>query len=235
MQKLLKGIDKFKREGFEAHRELFRGLEKDQNPHTLFISCSDSRIDSHLITGSLPGELFIIRNIANIVPPYRDTTEYVATRSAIEYATLLLRVENIIVCGHSNCGGCYASLNPSELSEKLTHTRKWLELANPVKDKVVKEISEDCPEERERMMELTNVIEQLKNLMTYPYIKERVAAGELALFGMYYIIETGEVFVYDKDSGEFLETEYLPKAKSCDKQSLLCPHDFSKTKCCRVK
>lgn len=204
MLKLLEGIVKFRRGDFEAHRELFKVLKEGQKPHTLFISCSDSRVDPNMITGTLPGELFIIRNIANIVPPYRDTAEYVATTSAIEYSVLFLGVENIIVCGHSNCGGCAASFNDSEYLDHLPHTRKWLELTHPVRDRVLKEITDDEPEAREWMMEQVNVVEQLKHLMTYPYIHQKVASGQLKLSGWHYIIETGEVFIYDKDAGEFL-------------------------------
>lgn len=203
MQKLLDGIIKFRKEDFEAHRKLFRELKGGQNPHTLFISCSDSRIDPNMITGTKPGELFIIRNIANIVPHYRDTAEYVATTSAIEYAVLMLGVENIIICGHSNCGGCAASLNPPEQLEQLPHTRKWLELIKPVRNRVLKEFSSDEPEAREWMMEQGNVVQQLKHLMSYPYIYERVAKGKMKISGWHYIIETGEVFIYDKDAGEF--------------------------------
>lgn len=203
MLKLLEGIVKFRKGDFEAHRELFRGLKKGQKPHTLFIACSDSRVDPNMITGTLPGELFIIRNIANIVPPDRDTDEYVATTSAIEYAVLLLGVENIIVCGHSNCGGCAACLNSSEQLELLPHTRKWLELIHPVRDRVLLEIMDNEPEAREWMMEQTNVVEQLKHVMTYSYIQQKVAAGKLKLSGWHYIIETGEVFIYDNEVGEF--------------------------------
>jgi carbonic anhydrase len=213
MQKLVEGIVKFTKKDFEKHRELFKELKDRQKPHTLFISCSDSRIDSHLITGSLPGELFVIRNVANLVPPFRDTTEYVATRSAIEYAVLVLGVESIIVCGHSNCGGCYVSLNPSKLPENLIHTKKWLELANPVRDRVLQEIPEEDPAAREWMMEQANVVEQLKHLTTYPYIRERVAAGKLTLTALYYIIETGEIFVYDKDTGTFKEPDVTTDKK----------------------
>lgn len=204
MKKLLEGIVKFRQGDFEAHKELFMGLKKGQNPHTLFISCSDSRIDPNMITGTLPGELFIIRNIANIVPPYRETAEYVATTSAIEYAVLNLEVENIIVCGHSNCGGCAACLNPIETLDDLPHTKKWLELSYPVRDKVMCEVGEEYPEIREWMMEQGNVVEQLKHLLSYPYISERVKAGALKLSGWHYIIETGEIFIYNKDSQEFL-------------------------------
>lgn len=204
MLKLLEGIVKFRKEDFETHKELFGELKGTQKPHTLFISCSDSRIDPNMITGTLPGELFIIRNIANIVPPCRDTEEYVATTSAIEYAVLMLGVENIVICGHSNCGGCSVSLNSSEELNELPHTRKWLELIDPVRDRVCREIPESEPKAREWMMEQGNVVEQLKHLMTYSYIREKVFAGELKLSGWYYIIETGEVFIYDRDRGEFL-------------------------------
>lgn len=204
MQKLLEGLVKFRSNDFEAHKELFRGLKKEQNPHTLFITCSDSRVDPNMITRTLPGELFIIRNIANLVPPYRDTMEFVATTSAIEYAVLSLHVENIIVCGHSNCGGCAACLQPEGTMQNLPHTQKWLELARPVRDRVLNEIPEDKPEAREWMMEQANIVEQLKHLMSYPYIYEKLKLGNIALSGWHYIIETGEVFVYDRVAGEFL-------------------------------
>lgn len=203
MQKLLDGIVKFRKEDFEAHKEHFKGLKKNQNPHTLFIACSDSRIDPNMITGTLPGELFIIRNIANIVPPYRETVEYVATTSAIEYAVIALGVENIIVCGHSNCGGCAESLNPTEKLKQLPHTHKWLELIEPVRNRIINEIGLNEPEVCEWMMEQGNVVEQLKHLLTYPYIKDGVLSGKLKLSGWHYIIETGEVFIYDKNSAEF--------------------------------
>ncbi|WP_378954526.1 carbonic anhydrase [Pelosinus sp. sgz500959] len=204
MQRLLEGLVKFRRGDFEDHRDLFKELKAEQKPHTLFITCSDSRVDPNMITGTLPGELFIIRNIANLVPPYRQTPEYVATTSAIEYAVLALGVENIIVCGHSNCGGCAACLRPSDFLVKMPHTRKWLELAHPVRDRVLKEIPDSDPEARKWMMEQVNVVEQLKHLMAYPYIRQKISSRQLTLSGWHYIIETGEVFIYDKNIGEFL-------------------------------
>ena len=203
VQRLLEGIVKFRSVDFEANRDLFKKLKTEQKPHTLFITCSDSRVDPNLITGTLPGELFIIRNIANLVPPYRETAEYVATTSAIEYAVLALDVENIIVCGHSNCGGCAACLKSSKFLANMPHTKKWLKLARPVRDRVLREISADEPEAREWMMEQANVVEQLKHLLAYPYIEERMNLGKLTLSGWHYIIETGEVFIYDKNVEEF--------------------------------
>lgn len=203
MENLLTGIVKFREKDYDAHKELFNKLKEQQKPHTLFISCSDSRINPNMITGSLPGELFIIRNIANIVPPYRETEEYVSTTSAIEYSVLLLEVENIIVCGHSNCGGCAACLKPTEFLDKLPHTKKWLELSNPVRDRILKEIKEEDNRKREWLMEQANVVEQLKHLLSYPYVKERVEKGTLNISGWHYIIETGEILIYDEVTGEF--------------------------------
>ncbi len=202
-EKLLKGIVNFRNGDFETHRQLFEELKDNQKPHTLFITCSDSRIDPNMITGTLPGELFIVRNVANIVPPCRETSEYVSTTSAIEYAVQMLGVENIIVCGHSNCGGCSASLNAPEKLNQLPHTKKWLELMESVRERVLSEFAEDEPTVREWMMEQINVVEQLRHLMTYPYIYEKVMAKELMLSGWHYMIETGEVFIYDYRAGEF--------------------------------
>jgi carbonic anhydrase len=205
MEKLIEGIVKFRREDFESHRKLFKQLKDGQKPHTLFITCSDSRVDPNLITGTLPGELFIIRNVANLVPPYRETSEYVATTSAIEYAVLILGVENIIVCGHSNCGGCATCLNLSNIvADTIPHTMKWLELAHTVRERVIAEIPENDPEARAWMMEQVNVVEQLKHLMTFPYIRQKYISGQIKISGWHYIIETGEVYIYDSHAEEFL-------------------------------
>ncbi len=204
MEKLVEGIIQFRRGAFETNRNLFKDLKAGQKPHTLFITCSDSRVDPNLITGTMPGELFTIRNIANIVPPYRITSEYTGTTSAIEYAVEHLEVKNIIVCGHSNCGGCASSLHASEHSDHMPYTTKWLELIHSVRDRVLYEFSDDKPFTREWMMEQANVTEQLNNLMSYPFIQEKVAAKKLTLSGWHYIIETGEVYIYDGNTGEFL-------------------------------
>lgn len=204
MEKLIEGIVKFKKEDFEAHRNLFKRLGSAQNPHTLFIACSDSRVDPNWITHTKPGELFIIRNIANLVPPYRLTEEFLATTSAIEYAVLVLGVENIIVCGHSNCGGCAACLREENENSHIPHTRKWLELSYPVRERVISEIPESEPEARRWMMEQANVLEQLKHLMSFPYIKEKVLSGKLNISGWYYIIETGEIYIYNQEADAFV-------------------------------
>lgn len=203
MTKLIDGIKQFRKVNYVMHKDIFRILKKEQKPHSLFISCSDSRIDPNMITGTLPGELFIIRNIANIVPPYQDILEHTDTISAIEYAVVILEVEEIIICGHSNCGGCGASLSSIDLIKKLPNTQKWIELMNPVKERIYKECRGYEFQFQEKMMEQGNVVQQLENLMTYSYIRQRVETGQLKLSGWYYIIETGEVYIYNEEIGEY--------------------------------
>jgi len=203
MERLFKGYMKFRQEDFASHKELFQSLGRQQDPHTLFIGCSDSRVVPNLITNSDPGELFIVRNVANIVPPYRKTEEYVATTSAIEYAVLALKVDTIVICGHSNCGGCAAlNLNAEEL-EHLPHVRKWLEVSKEVRGRVDRLMTSDSPEEREWLTEQVNILVQLRNLLTYPYIKEKYDRGELNIYGWHYIIETGEIFSFNDESQLF--------------------------------
>jgi len=206
MESLFDGVKEFNSIDFQAHKDLFSSLGKKQKPHTLFIGCADSRIVPNLITKTLPGELFVVRNIANIVPFYRETEEFVATTSCIEYAVKVLEVQNIIICGHSNCGGCNALLKPEAELENIPHTKKWLELAKRVKEKIESENIEN-DDEREWRTEQLNIIEQMNHLITYPYIKEKFRENKISIYGWYYIIETGEVYNYDKDSRVFTKIE----------------------------
>lgn len=206
MEYLFDGVREFNAGDFLDHKELFSSIGRQQTPHTLFIGCSDSRIVPNLITKTLPGELFVVRNIANLVPYYRETEEYVATTSCVEYAVRVLNVENIIVCGHSNCGGCSALLKDPEELAAIPHTRKWLELAKRVREKIdAQDIADEG--EREWRTEQLNVIEQMNHLITYPYIKEKYRNKEINIYGWYYIIETGEVFNYEKESRVFRKIE----------------------------
>ncbi len=206
MEKLFQGVVQFKKEDFEKHRELFCSLGRRQKPHTLFIGCSDSRVVPNLITRCHPGELFVIRNVANIVPPFRATEEYVATTSAIEYAVQALKVDTIVVCGHSNCGGCAALHSPPDALQQLPHVRKWLEVSREVPGRVTRRLEEagvDSPEAREWLTEQINITVQMRNLLTYPYINEKYQKGELSILGWHYIIETGEIFNYNNETSSF--------------------------------
>jgi len=210
MKRLFTGAIKFREEDFKDHKELFERLGDKQEPHTLFIGCADSRVVPNLITNTLPGELFVVRNIANLVPPYREVDEFLATTSAIEYALRVLKVENIIICGHSNCGGCSSLYLEPHTINQTPHVRKWLELAHPVRDKVLA-LAPDTIAKRSWLTEQINIEFQLEHLFTYPEVKARFEAGELSVYGWYYIIETGEVFSYDFESGEFCLIQGIEK------------------------
>ncbi len=203
---LFDGAIRFKEENFLSYKELFEHLKKGQNPHTLFIGCSDSRVVPNLITNTLPGELFVVRNIANIVPPYHTSDEYLATTSAIEYALEELQVENIIICGHSHCGGC-AALYEEEHFEKMPNVKNWLKLIESVKMRVLalKPTDETM---RSYLTEQINIESQIVNLFTYPKVKEKYLARTLKIYGWHYIIESGEVYNYDFKLHEFNLLKY---------------------------
>jgi len=205
MEKILKGVVEFRKHDFEKHKALFQQLGDKQQPHTLFIGCSDSRVDPNLITRSLPGELFIIRNVANIVPQYRESVEYLATTSAVEYAVQALNVKHIVVCGHSNCGGCAALYLPEKAFQTMPHTRRWLEQSQVVRLRVEQNPEASDPAKKGWLTEQENVVQQLKNLFSYPFIRERYKEGKLKIQGWYYIISTGQVLAYQPEKGYFEE------------------------------
>lgn len=210
MESIRAGIIKFKTQDYEEHKNLFCRLGSGQSPHTLFVACSDSRVAPELITKSLPGELFVVRNIANIIPKFEETQDAFAspatssTTAVIEYAVKVLKVKHVIVCGHSNCGGCAALYLPDEKLDSLPNVKKWLEQAENVKTRVLDELSaNDGTMKREWLTEQINIVEQIKHLLSYPYIVEAFNKKELDIIGMYYTIETGEVFIYNAKKGVF--------------------------------
>ena len=208
MEILFDGVKEFNRTDFEKNKELFERLGNSQSPHTLFIGCSDSRVVPELITKSLPGDLFIVRNIANVVPYYMESSEYLSTTSAIEYAVLVLNVQSIVICGHSNCGGCRAlSLSEDELN-KIPHTRKWINLVKNAKNRAEKIVKDaGITENYDWLIEQENIVEQMNNLLTYPFISERYKKKELNVYGWYYDITTGSVYNYNVKEKTFEKIE----------------------------
>jgi carbonic anhydrase len=200
MQKLVDGIHQFQSHIFTSDREFFERLVDGQSPDTLFITCSDSRVNPNLITQTRPGELFILRNAGNIVPPHGAAVS--GTAATIEYAVALLGVTDIIVCGHSHCGAMQGLLNPEALSD-LPAMRGWLYHAERT-HRVIRENYRDL--EGESLLAATvqeNVLAQLDNVRTHPAVAARLARGDLHLHGWVYMIETGEVFAFDPKAGQF--------------------------------
>jgi carbonic anhydrase len=205
MQKLIAGVHKFQTEQLGRYRELFHRLSKDgQNPHTLFITCSDSRVLAELITQSRPGDLFVVKNVGNLVPPSTATGSTNSTAAAIEFAVGTLEVSDVVVCGHSQCGAMTELLRNPPVNAPPPHLSKWLELAAPVREV----IERNYPHITDHQARITaaaeeNVLFALENLRTYPAVQERLAAGALRLHGWFFKIATGELFAYDSATEQF--------------------------------
>ena len=205
MQRLIEGVHKFRNDAFGNYRKLFRKLSREgQNPHTLFITCSDSRVLAELITQSQPGDLFVVKNIGNIVPPASVVGDTNSTAAAIEFAVETLKVSDIVICGHSQCGAIAAMLGDAPMGDKMPHLRDWLHLAAPVVATLEKEYSHlKHPEERQTALAEENVLFGLDNLHSYPCVQERVAAGTLQLHGWFFQIATAKLFAYDPETRQF--------------------------------
>lgn len=203
MRKLYKGIHKFQESYFKKEEEFFKRLSKEQEPEVLFITCADSRVDPNLVTQSKPGELFIVRNVGNIIPPYDAIKDKNSVAAAIEFAVLMLKVTDIIVCGHSNCGAMEALYKDERELTNMPHLKDWLKLAAPVKDIVLKYYSMIQSEARQRITEEENVLCQLHNIQTYPFVQEALNAGVLHLHGWYYNIGTGSIYYYNSSEDVF--------------------------------
>ena len=175
----------------------FESLVRDgQHPTILFIGCSDSRLVPYLLTGTGPGELFIVRNVGAFVPPFDGSTGYHGTSAAIEFAVLNLKVSRIVVCGHSHCGAIRAAYEG--VSEEAVNLRAWLELAREALLPV-----QPGPEALRRT-EQRAVVLQLERLMDYPMVRRAVDAGQMTLHGWHYVIEEGEIHVFDVQQGAFV-------------------------------
>lgn len=204
------GNEIFKNGYYKENKEkLLELVEEGQKPQTLFIACSDSRVTPDRFTNSEPGEFFNLRNVGNFVPPYKPDEDFHGSASVIEYATLVLNVKNIIVCGHSFCGACEA-LYAEQGHPEMVHTKKWLSLGMPAKAEAVRVLGVDAPKkELFKYTERESVKFQLKNLMTYPFIKKRVEEGNMNLYGWFYKMEDGEVYQFDEERNEFLPLKEL--------------------------
>jgi len=204
LQAFEKGHEAFQKVKFNQSKERFKKLVNEgQNPKALFIGCSDSRVMPAMITGSKPGDLFIVRNIGNFVAPYKPDADYHATASAIEYATSILEVSDIIVCGHSHCGAIEALHKNIEATSENIHTLKWLELGKEAKKVALLAYKNSDRETMLRYTEKISVVYQLDNLLTYPGVKRRVAEGTLHLHGWHYHMEDGDIEYYDDENYEF--------------------------------
>jgi carbonic anhydrase len=205
MQKLLEGVHRFQQREFGKYKEVFRRLSRDgQKPHTLFITCADSRVVAELITQSKPGDIFVIKNIGNIVPPAADDIGWNSTGAGIEFAVDILGVSDVVVCGHSQCGAISALMKPEAAPEELKLLRKWISLAAPVRETIERNYHHlDSEAARIRAAEEENVLFSIDQLHAYSSVARRLQEGSLRLHAWFFKIDTAELFGYDPENRQF--------------------------------
>ncbi|MDH4283707.1 MAG: carbonic anhydrase [Gallionellaceae bacterium] len=201
----LKGFRRFKDHYFDRNPEIFEKLlAEGQRPRALMISCCDSRCDPGVLMDSKPGDLFVVRNVANLVPPLVQAASYAGTSSAIAFAVCNLGVEHIIVMGHARCGGIRALMENKQPECDEGHLiAKWLSIAADARQRVLTELPDKPHEVQARACEQAAILKSLENLMSYPWVSSRVKEGRLALHGWYFDMENGALMQYDSDAGEF--------------------------------
>jgi carbonic anhydrase len=212
MQKLVEGIHQFQKDIFGSQQSMFERLVEGQQPLALFITCSDSRIDPSLLTQTKPGELFIMRNAGNIVPPHGSAGGGEA--ATIEYAVSVLRVKDIVICGHSHCGAMNGLLNPGSLDE-LPAVRGWLSYADATQ-RIMRENYGHISEPADRLTAIVeeNVLIQLEHLRTHPSVAAALVRKQINVHAWVYKFETGQVFSYRPESEQYLPIERVLAAPS---------------------
>jgi carbonic anhydrase len=204
MDHIVRGVLDFRKNVYPEHKDLFGALADSQNPDVLFFTCSDSRIDPNMVTGSNPGDLFICRNAGNVIPPHSNETG--GMTASIEYAVAVLGVRHIIVCGHTDCGAIKGALDIPAL-KGLPHVKEWLGHCRSAME-IVRErhgIDGDTPLDPKYLNEAIaeNVLQQVQHLRTHPVVAAKLATGKIEIHGWVYDIKSGNIRCCGRDSIEF--------------------------------
>jgi carbonic anhydrase len=202
MERLIKGFETFRRDVYPEQRELFERLASGQNPHTMFITCADSRVMPEMVFSAQPGDLFVYRNVGNIVPPYAQHVSGVV--AAVEYAVKVLKVQHVVICGHSDCGAMKALLDPSKLSG-MPSVADWLKHADVARHVVAENTAGLDEEAHLHCLTEENVVGQLEHLRTLPAVAAAVANGSLSIHGWIYDIGEAGLRVFDGSTGRFVD------------------------------
>ena len=205
LAELLQGYRRFREHGYKQERARWSELNEGQSPRVMVIACSDSRVDPAQIFDVNPGEIFVVRNVAALVPPFETTPGHHGVSAALEFAVQFLRVREIVVMGHGMCGGCQAALTQNLHGEEPGQggfVANWIDMLDDVREPIAEELG-TTGREAERAMELAAVKVSLANLRTFPCIQEKEPIGEIALRGAYFAISDGVLYLLDEESGEF--------------------------------
>ncbi len=202
--RFIAGFERFQIKYFQDEQSLFSRLRHSQQPRVLVISCCDSRVDPAMLTDADPGDLFVIRNVANLVPPYVHEIEAPGIRAALEFAVKSLEVEHIIVLGHSNCGGIQALMKGEGITQnQYEFIGRWVSIARHARERVLRELPQKPLALQERACEQAAILLSLENLLSFPWISERVDNNSLALHGWYFDIVSGELLSYSAETAGF--------------------------------
>ena len=203
---MIEGYRRFRQTGWSQQRERWDELNERQSPKVMIIACSDSRVDPAQIFDTNPGEIFVVRNVAALVPPFETTPGRHGVSAALEFAVQVLEVDEIIVMGHGKCGGCKAALS-QDLKDAEPgdggFIHSWIELLDPARAKVIAQYGDDRSRDVERAMEQEGVKVSLANLRTFPCVRSKERKGELKLIGAFFAISDGQLHVMDEQSGIF--------------------------------
>jgi len=207
IDKLVDGYKNFYQRYFVDNDEVYKKLARyGQSPLAAVIACSDSRADPSIITGAEPGEMFVIRNVANLVPPYQpDGETYHGTSAALEFATNILQIKNVIVFGHSKCAGIRALIENGYTHHEKSFVDSWMNIAVDVKREIIHHHPHLDKEGQAHICEKKAIEKSLQNLLTFPWIAEKIAKGELTLHGWHFDIEHGQLFRFDKKMDIWVE------------------------------
>lgn len=205
-QLLIEGFARFRGNHFSAEDVMYRNLvQQGQTPKVLIVGCCDSRVDPALIFDCAPGDLFVIRNVANLVPPAEGRAGHHGTTAALEYGVRNLRVEHIVVLGHAQCGGIATLMRTAGQTDTESFIDDWMKLAEEARVGVAKDLASASDEQRQRECEKRAILVSLQNLHTFPWITERVQAGSLTLHGWYFDIEQGQLLGYEEETRQFVQ------------------------------
>lgn len=203
IERFIGGFRTFRKDYFGPENLRFESLKQGQNPKTMIIGCSDSRVDPAILTNCGPGDIFTVRNVANLVPPYEENSGLHGVSAALEFAVCHLGVEHIIVLGHSQCGGIKALMAGTCGCKGGGFISNWMSIAEPARDKVLAELPEKDADLKQRAAEQAAILLSLENLHSFPWIDQRVKEGALTLHGWYFDLHAGELLEYLPENGFF--------------------------------
>lgn len=205
--RLVAGFKKFKEKYFKADSTtFFRELSTGQNPKTLIIACSDSRVDPALLSSAEPGDIFVVRNVANLVPPYESALSgFHGVSAAIEFAVCNLKVESVVLLGHRQCGGIRALMSDdlTGAASENSFIKQWMKIALPAKARVLQRQPDLSFEQQCQSCEMESIVTSIQNLKSFPFVHEAIANRNLEIYGIYFNLENGDLLEYDEQQKNF--------------------------------